>query len=333
MGVICSSMVVTHTDRRGQSKQLQPSNREWVTIIECVSSDSFVLPPFLILQGINYLASWYTQCDLPSPQVIKTSTNGQMTNDIALEWIQHFDKHTTIRRRGGYRILVLDSHESHLLVQFEDFCKEKNIITLCLPTHASYLTQPLDVGCFSVLKWLYSQELEDFIRAHINHITKTEFLIAFKTTHFKTMIAQNIQASFRGASLVPYDPQAIISKLDIKLWTPTLTSPPLPEVDSQVSQTPRNPNEAISQSEHVRNCITRHQVSSLTSVFLAIKQLTRGIELIAHEVTLLQEEVYTLRKANEALAKRRRAPKTRVRARGALSIEDAHSLIEQREAI
>lgn len=91
---------------------------------------------------------------------------------------------------------------------------------------------------------------------------------------------------------------------------------PLPEVDSWVSQTPRNPNEAISQSEHVRNRIARHQGSSPTSVFSAIKQLTRGTELIAHEVTLLREEVRTLRKANEALTKRRRAQKTRVRAGG-----------------
>lgn len=28
MGIICSSMVVTHVDRRGRSKQLQPGNRE-----------------------------------------------------------------------------------------------------------------------------------------------------------------------------------------------------------------------------------------------------------------------------------------------------------------
>ena len=45
-------------------------------------------------------------------------------------------------------------------------------------------------------------------------------------------------------------------------------------------------------------------------------------------MTLLYEEVRTLRKANEALAKRRRAKKTRVQAGGALSIGDALSLIK-----
>ena len=155
-------------------------------------------------------------------------------------------------------MIVLDGHESHLSVQFEDFCKEKNIITLCLPAHSFYFTQPFDVGCFSVLKRSYGSELENFIRAHINHITKTEFLLAFKAAHFKTMTSENVKAGFRSAGLVPYDPQAVISKLDVKLRTPTPTGPPCPEADPWVSQTPHNPTEAISQSEHIRHRIAKH---------------------------------------------------------------------------
>jgi DDE superfamily endonuclease/helix-turn-helix, Psq domain/Tc5 transposase DNA-binding domain len=328
MGVICSSMVVTNADRRGRSKQLQPGNREWATTIECASSDGFVLPPFLIVQGVNHLASWYTECDLPSSWVIKTSTNGWTNNDTGLDWIRHFDKHTFVRRKGAYRMIVLDGHESHLSVPFEEFCKEKNIITLCLPAHSSHLTQPFDVGCFSVLKRAYGRELEDLIRAHINHITKLEFFIAFKAAHIATMTSENIKAGFRGAGLVPYDPQVVLSKLDVKLRTPTPTGPPLPNVDPWVSQTPYNPGDAVSQSSHVRGRIARHQGSSPTAVFLAVEQLAKGIELMAHQMTLLYNEVRSLRKANLALSKRRRAKKTRVRAGGALSVEDAFQLIE-----
>ena len=53
---------------------------------------------------------------------------------------------------------------------------------------------------------MYGWELEAFIKAYINYITKTEFLLAFKAAYFNTMTAENIQASFRGASLVPYNP-------------------------------------------------------------------------------------------------------------------------------
>ena len=93
-------------------------------------------------------------------------------------------------------MIVLDGHKSYHLVQFKEFCKEKNIIALCLPVHSSYLTQPLDVRCFSVLKWAYGQELESFIQAYINYITKTEFFIAFKAAYFNTITPENIKASF-----------------------------------------------------------------------------------------------------------------------------------------
>ena len=49
-------------------------------------------------------------------------------------------------------------------------------------------------------------------------------------------------------------------------------------------------------------------------------------------MTLVHAEVRTLRKANEALSKRRRAKKTHVRQGGALVIEDATDLIAQKDA-
>jgi hypothetical protein len=48
-------------------------------------------------------------------------------------------------------------------------------------------------------------------------------------------------------------------------------------------------------------------------------------------MTLLSAEVYTLRAANEALSKRRRARKTRVRQGGALTVEDAQDILAQKE--
>ncbi len=50
-----------------------------------------------------------------------------------------------------------------------------------------------------------------------------------------------------------------------------------------------------------------------------------------YEMTLIREEVRTLRKANIALSKRRKAKRTRIQAGGALSIGDTLGLIEQKE--
>jgi hypothetical protein len=48
-------------------------------------------------------------------------------------------------------------------------------------------------------------------------------------------------------------------------------------------------------------------------------------------MTLLLAEVRILRAANEALSKRRRAKKTRVRQGGALTIEDVQDIIAQKD--
>ncbi len=53
---------------------------------------------------------------------------------------------------------------------------------------------------------------------------------------------------------------------------------------------------------------------------------------MAHEMTLIHAELRTLRKANEALAKRRRAKRTRLQAGGALTAEDVRALIAAKDA-
>ena len=56
---------------------------------------------------------------------------------------------------------------------------------------------------------------------HINHVSKLEFLYGFRKAFFTSMTEKNIQGGFVGAGLIPYDPERVISKLDIKLRTPT----------------------------------------------------------------------------------------------------------------
>ena len=90
-----------------------------------------------------------------------------------------------------------------------------------MPPHSSHLLQPLDVGCFSPLKRAYSREVEALIRHHINHITKLEFLPAFKVAFDRAFTTANICSAFRGAGLQPLQPDAVLSKLDVQLRTLT----------------------------------------------------------------------------------------------------------------
>ena len=59
------------------------------------------------------------------------------------------------------------------------------------------------------------------MRMHINHISKLEFLCGFRKAFFASMTEKNIQGGFAGSGLMPHDPERVLSKLDIKLRTPT----------------------------------------------------------------------------------------------------------------
>ena len=122
----------------------------------------------------------------------------------------------------------------------------------------------------------------------------------------------------------------MLSKLDVKLRTPTPLNSRAGTPQPWVFQTPHNPREAESQSTLIKTRIANHQNSSPTSMLAAVDQLTKGTMAVMHQVALLRSEVSSLRKANEALSKRRRAKRTRVQLGGSLTIQDAQDVLDQK---
>ena len=122
MGVIATAKVVTSSESRNRPKTAQPGNREGVSIIQGINSYGWSIPPFIIFKGGNHLSSWYEDSGLPHDWVIAVSENGWTTNEIGFKWIEHFNKHTKSRTHRIYRLLILDGHESHISLKFQQYC-------------------------------------------------------------------------------------------------------------------------------------------------------------------------------------------------------------------
>lgn len=158
IGVAGTSRVITSSDRRGKPPQLQPGDREWITAIEAINTRGWYLPAMIIFKGKVYMSTWYGASDLPPDWVIALSEKGWTTNELGLKWLSEvFEKYTVSRTIGKYRLLILDGHRSYATPEFDRYCLEHLIITLYMPPHSSHLLQPLDVGCFSVLKRSYGR--------------------------------------------------------------------------------------------------------------------------------------------------------------------------------
>ena len=220
MGVIGTAKVVTGSQRAGKALAIQPGNREWVTAVEAINASGWALPPMIIFAGKMHQAAWYNA--LPSQWTIAVSKNGWTTDRIGLIWLQTiFNEHTKARTVGRYRLLILDGHRSHATPEFDRFCLDNAIITLCMPPHSSHLLQPLDIGCFSPLKHAYRHQVEICMQLGRNHIDKLDFLEAFKPARAAALNLSNIYSGFAAAGLVPFNPERVLSRLQLKLRTPT----------------------------------------------------------------------------------------------------------------
>src|SRR5882757_6029730 len=331
MGVISTGMVVTSFDGRARAKKIQPGNREWVTVVQAVNSTGYAIPPYIIVAGKNHLDSWYDEAEFPPRWRAGVSQNGWTTNELAIDWIRHFEEFTAPRKLGVYRLLVLDGHESHHSDEFEEYSKTHQIITLCMPPHSSHILQPLDVGCFGPLKKSYGRQIEHLMRQHCTHVTKEDFIPAFRVAFEDSLTESNIKGGFRGAGLVPFDPERVISALDLKLRTPTPQNSRPSTAQPWTSQTPSNLTQATSQSSFIKERVVRHQGSSPTSILDAIDQFSKGTSKVMHQLALLQDEVRDLRKANETLSKRRNRKKSRLQAGGSLNLQEAQALMDKRD--
>ncbi len=319
MGVAATSTVVTDIDTIGRPKVIQPGDREWVTAIEGCSSTGYVLPAFLVLSGKVHQAAWYRL--YPSTWTIAVSESGWTSDEIALKWIQHFETHTKTRTKGVYRLLILDGHHSHCTPEFDQYCRDHNIATLCMPPHTSHLLQPLDVGCFGPLKLAYGQAVAELARQSVYHVEKLDFLRLYQAVRLTAFTEANVKAGFSGAGIRPWDPDHIIETLPV-IHTP----PQAPTPSTWTAETPHTTDQLRLQAQLIRDL---RQRDSHSPTARAIAQVVKGCQLAMQAVVILTEENNKLRAANSNQHQKKRERRQYIATGGVLTGAQGRALITE----
>ncbi|EED16659.1 conserved hypothetical protein [Talaromyces stipitatus ATCC 10500] len=321
MGLCATAKVITGSDRYARPKLLQPGNREWVTAIEATNSTGWAIPSYIIFKAKkNVRLGWFD--DLPSDWRINISENG-------LEWLKtHFIPYINGRSMGSYRMLILDGHGSHLTEEFDRTCIENNIIPICMPPHSSHLFQPLDVGCFPVLKRHYGQLVEQRMRLGFNHIDKMDFLMAFPQARTVAYKAQTIWNSFAATGLVPFNPDRVTQQLNIQLKTPT--PPPSRSSNTQSSclQTPQNPRQFKRQMTTIKKRIGRRTRSSSEVIDEAILRISKAYETTRNDLLLIRKENHDLRAAHEKEKQKRQRSNKQISIEQGITRDEVQALIQ-----
>ena len=104
----------------------------------------------------------------------------------------------------GYRLLILDGHNSHCTYQFCSFAEKNKIIILCLPSHTTHILQPCDVGVFGPLASAWKSEVNKLTLLGIP-ITKFNLLEHYAVARERAFKAETIQSTFRKTGIEPFD--------------------------------------------------------------------------------------------------------------------------------
>jgi hypothetical protein len=188
-----------------------------------------------------------------------------------------------------------------------------------------YLLQPLDVGCFAVLKRLYRRQIEGLIYNRVNYIDKQDFLEAYYNVYKKTINQANISSSFAATGVLLYNPERVLAKLNTQLQIPTLLPARL-EPEPWAPETLYNTVELELQSKAIKDYL-KHRTKSLPSpTELVLNQLVKGCEMAINSAILLAEENRQLQAINAKQVKKRAKQRTYIATSRTLTIQEGLEL-------
>jgi hypothetical protein len=323
MGINATTKVVTQQFFHGRRGVLQAGNREWVTVIETICASGKALPPYIIFRGKVFMKRWFGHLPKNQDWALNTSPNGWTSNDICLDWLEkHFIPHSGASK-GKYKLLVLDGHDSHLTPKFDQLCKNNNIVPICMPPHASHLLQPLDVGCFAVLKRFYGTEVAEYVRCGINSIDKEDFLEIFLNVRPRAFKDATIQNSFKATGIVPLNPDRVLEKLNICVGALAIPNRPTSKgstsssgSDSQVPRTIKQLAKRKSRTDSDLSSMLDKLSSPQKRTYTAYWDMTQKL---LHTSILKDEEIRRLREANKKQTKKREGSKKQIAFQGSLA--------------
>jgi hypothetical protein len=326
MGVASTSNVATSFDTVGRATVVQPGNREWVTTIECINASGWSIPPIMILSAKSHQVDWYH--NLPPDWVVADSDNGWTTDELRLEWAKHFHEHTEARSTGAYRLLIFDGHSSHVTPEFDQYCTDNKIITLCMPPHTSHRLQPLDAGCFSPLKTAYGRQVAELARQGVFHVSKVDFLWIYPQIRLTALSEQNIKAGFQATGLNPPCRERVLSSLTVIVSTP---SPPgTPAGDAWIADTSHTLDQLQQQQARlVRYFLQRQSQSPTNPTSQAISKFVKGCQFVMQSAISTAQENIKLRAASQRQQRKRQKRRQYIAHRGVTQVSPDQLLVSR----
>ena len=255
----------------------QDGNREFISLLACVSAVGVALPPALLYPGESgdLQDGWLQDLQAEEQAYFGVSQTGWSNDAFGLQWLQKvFQKHTGHQRR---RLLIVDGHSSHVNMAFLNWATSNQIFILILPPHSTHRLQPLDVGLFQPLATAYTKQLNKLTLEGQGYVSmkKRHFFTLFRQAWADSFTEDNIQSAFKKAGIWPIDAEIVISQIQ-----PPRPKTPLSTDDHGVIKTPYTAKAIRQMKKSIKEEPTQEKMGK---VFKAIDTLQAKSSILEHK--------------------------------------------------
>ena len=185
------------------------SDHQFITVSACGNAAGLKLPPFILYKGKHLYTTW-TQGG-PAAACYSVSESGWMEESNLLKWFeQQFYPSIKHLLTTGPVVLFFDGHFSHMSISLIKKARSLGIHLFCLPPNTTHILQPLDIGVFGPMKQQWRTILKQHkIATRATNITKERFPALIKQLWETSIKPEHLEAGFRAAGLVPFNPKAV----------------------------------------------------------------------------------------------------------------------------
>ena len=92
IGIGGAQWIITRVSDNKRLHSASETNRDFASVLEAISGDGVALDPAVIIKGAQIMHQHLNNTDIPDGYMLGAQTRGYLNDDLAFEWIQHFDK-------------------------------------------------------------------------------------------------------------------------------------------------------------------------------------------------------------------------------------------------
>ena len=158
---------------------------------------------------------------------------------------------------------------------------------------------------------------------------QARLLGGFKPARAAALNLSNICSGFAAAGLVPFDPERVLSRLQLKLRIPTPPASETAIAARQTSKTPYTVAQLAQEYTTIKGLLKRRSKSPPSPTERALKRVVKGCRMAMHNAALLASEIKDLRAMSTRQKRKRETPRSYIASGGVLTAEEEQDRVKR----